>query len=182
MNRTLFRRSVIGVVLAVGLVDWLLPKLPPSRPALEAETLATFTSGPDKITDLPCPNLDDNTGLPKPGTVCIGTWETGAGRFTRGALQGSSHYTYGWAFNSRGQFEGEFAESFHGRVAGCGSGRLVFRSTSLTKPDLSFVGHWEIVPGFGGGQLRNASGHGTFEGRIRADGTATGKTKGRITC
>ena len=154
-----------------------MPKLPPSRPALEAERWRRSPRGPTTITDLPCPNLDDNTGLPKPGTVCIGTGD-GPEVYT-GALQGSSHYTYGWAFNSRGQFEAEFAESFHGRVAGCGSGRLVFRSTSLTDPDLSFVGHWEIVPGFGGGDLRNASGHGTVEGRIRADGTATGKPYGK---
>jgi len=180
MNRTLLRRSVIGVFLAAGLVGSALAQASTQSSGAGSRTLATFTSGPDNITGLPCPNLDANTGLPKPGTVCIGTGD--GPQVYKGPLHGSSHYTYGWAINSRGQFEAEFAESFHGRVEGCGSGRLVFRSTSLTEPDLSFVGHWEIVPGFGGGELRNASGHGTFEGRIRADGTATGQTKGRITC
>jgi hypothetical protein len=180
MHRILFRRGVIGLVLGVGLVGSAIAHAATQSPAHGSRTLATSTSGPDTINELPCPNFDNKTGLPKPGTVCIGTGD--GPQHYKGRMRGTSHYTYGWAFNSHGEFEAEFAESFRGHVDGCGSGRMVIRSTSLTPPDFSFSGHWTIVPGFGGGDLRKARGGGTLTGRFLADGTATVKTMGTITC
>src|SRR5207342_1872847 len=86
MHRILFRRGVIGLVLAAGLVGSAFAHAATQSPAHGSRTLATSTSGPDTINELPCPNLDNETGLPKPGTVCIGTGD-GHPNTTRGGCE-----------------------------------------------------------------------------------------------
>jgi hypothetical protein len=71
---------------------------------------------------------------------------------------------------------------FVGSIAGCGTGTAVVRwweIGDLTPP--TGKGGWEVVPGFGTGDLASLHGHGTGEGGIE-NGVRRSTQSGRVTC
>jgi hypothetical protein len=78
------------------------------------------------------------------------------------------------------RFVGSRTDVFTGTVRACGEGTLVFLVTEDATPN-SGSGTWTIAPGYGTGDLRGASGHGTGTGT--ADGSGIHSTlTGTIIC
>jgi hypothetical protein len=69
---------------------------------------------------------------------------------------------------------------FVGTVKQCGTGTMVLRGTEEATPT-SGAGKWTIAAGYGSGELRNVSGHGTGVGTASAAGIQSTLT-GEIEC
>ena len=71
---------------------------------------------------------------------------------------------------------------FTGAVAGCGTGTMVIVDTGVGSTDGTATSEWEIVDGFGSGDLARVQGSGTTTTAKSSDGSFTATLTGRITC
>lgn len=72
---------------------------------------------------------------------------------------------------------------FTGTIEPCGTGSLVVRASGINEPTHSGTGTWEIVEGFGTGDLVDVTGGGTSEHQSTEDLlSVTTTAKGKVRC
>lgn len=182
-------RPVAAVITAVALAATLGFALGRPSPAM-ASTLepmshlrhtvpvqAHWETPPDSfVISPPCTDTDY---IPATG-LCHGT---GAGNAViTGSWQGTSTYVYGFATTPANLSYLTVVETFTGTVTGCGTGTMTYRIAGTLDASGTLSTHWQIVDGFGSGDLSDVTGHGTQLGIYNADFTTTGDFSGHLKC
>jgi len=87
----------------------------------------------------------------------------------RGDLQGTSFTGTAAAFGQNQKFVVGRTDVFRGTVKGCGSGTMVIYGTETADVHRG-EGEWRIAEGFGTGDLKGVTGHGTGLGTVDNSG------------
>lgn len=138
---------------------------------------AHWENPPDSFSlTAPCTDTDY---IPKTG-LCHGT---GAGEATvTGSWQGTTVYEYGFATTPANLTYVTVTETFEGTIPGCGTGAMSYRIGGTVDAAGKIATEWEIVDGFGSGELASVRGHGTQLGTYNPDFSQTGDFSGELDC
>jgi hypothetical protein len=148
-----------------------------SPPANTLSVKAHWENPPDSFTlTAPCTQTDY---IPKSG-LCHGT---GAGKATiSGSWQGITTYEYGFATTPANLTYFTITETFEGTVTGCGTGAMTYRLAGTVDSGGKILDDWNIVEGFGSGDLARVTGHGTQLGTYNPDFSQSGDFSGDLAC
>ena len=160
---------VIGSVVAAA-IGFL--STPASAADQRQSISATFTGGPDTVSNFRCVPID------RPAT-CHGA-ASGDAAYA-GDWTGTSHYDYLFVITATGSYSVDIIERFYGTVQGCGQGTFVVRTHEMIDPTGVARGQWVISPG-GTGDFLNLTGAGSSAAAYAADGTGGGTIKGALMC
>ena len=148
-----------------------------ASPAGAVPVDAHWENPPDGFAlTLPC---TDTSYIPTTG-LCHGTG-SGAATLT-GTWQGTAVYTYGFATTPENLTYFTAMETFTGTVTGCGTGAMSYRLAGTVDPSGVIADEWEIVDGFGEGDLAGVTGHGQQLGTYNDDFSQSGDFSGELTC
>jgi hypothetical protein len=120
--------------------------------------------------------------VPETG-VCRGTGHSTTPTTFTGDWTGRSEYAYAWLALPNGSTLIENLETFTGSIVGCGTGSMTYGMRSVEDQHGNIRAEWEILDGYGTGELERVRGHGTLTGVFReSDLTSSGEFRGSLRC